>query len=143
MKSLKYLPDVNVLVAITDQNHVHHAKATEWFNTAGLDWGMCAITESGLLRVSANPAVGRLTVGEASTLVGQLMGRRGYRFWPLTRSWGELVTPFTERIYGYKQITDAYLLGLAIRENGVLVSFDKAIRSLAGPKFSGNVLILE
>ena len=143
MKSLKYLPDVNVLVAVTDQNHIHHVKATAWFNTAGLDWGMCAFTESGLLRMSANPAVGRLTVGEASMLVGQLTGRRGYRFWPLTRSWGELVTPFAERIYGYKQITDAYLLGLAIKENGILVSFDKAIRSLAGPKFSGNVLILE
>lgn len=143
MKSPKYLPDVNVLVGITDQNHIHHVTATEWFNTPGLEWGICAFTEAGLLRMSANPAVGRLTVEEASMLVEQLTRRRGCRFWPLTKSWGELVSPFAERIYGHRQIADAFLLGLAIKENGVLVSFDKAIRSLAGPKFSGNVLILE
>ena len=83
------------------------------------------------------------TAVSADTLVEQLARRRGCRFWPLSRGWGELVTPFADRIYGHKQITDAYLLGLAIKENGVLVSFDKRIRTLAGPKFSGNVLILE
>lgn len=143
MSKRKYLLDTNVLVALTDQNHIHHKKAVEWFNTPGLDWGMCAFSEAGLLLASANPAIGRLTVDEASALVGELIRKPGYRFWPFTKCWAELVAPFADRVFGYKQITDAYLLGLAIKENGILVSFDKAMRSFVGPKFSGNVLILE
>jgi len=40
-------------------------------------------------------------------------------------------------------MTDAYLLGLAIKEKGVLVTFDKGIRLMAGVEFSRNVLLLE
>jgi hypothetical protein len=34
------------------------------------------------------------------------------------------------------------LLGLAIKENGVLVTFDRGIKYMAGSEFSQNVLIL-
>jgi predicted nucleic acid-binding protein len=58
-------------------------------------------------------------------------------------SWTSLVAPFAGRLYGHQQITDAYLLGLAIKENGVLVTLDRAFRQMAGPKYSKNVLVLE
>jgi hypothetical protein len=35
------------------------------------------------------------------------------------------------------------LLGLAVKESGVLVTFDKAIKYLAGAIYSQNVLVLE
>jgi len=53
------------------------------------------------------------------------------------------VTPFADRLYGHQQISDAYLLGLAIQEDGVLVTLDKAIKHMAGPKYGKHVLVLE
>ncbi len=61
----------------------------------------------------------------------------------MAASWAELVEPFRERVFGHQQITDSYLLGLAIQEDGVLVTMDKAIRYLAGAKYGKNVLVLE
>jgi hypothetical protein len=42
-------------------------------------------------------------------------------------------TTFRDRIIGHQQITDAYLLGLAIRKKARLVTFDKAIAALLPP----------
>jgi uncharacterized protein len=50
--------------------------------------------------------------------------------WPMPSelSWADLTARFAARIYGHRQITDAFLLGLAIKEDGVLVTFDKDIQ---------------
>ncbi len=143
MSKLRYLLDVNVLIALTEQGHVHHQTVMKWFNTPGLNWGLCAFSEAGLLRVTANSKVGKLSVREATELLTVLESHPGYRYWPITDGWFSLVEPFRERIYGHQQITDAYLLGLAVKENGVLVTLDKAIKYLAGPQYSKNVLVLE
>ncbi len=67
----------------------------------------------------------------------------GYSFWGIDESWITLTAPFAARIFGHQQVTDAYLLGLAIKMDGVLVTFDGAMRRLAGPEFNRNVCILE
>jgi len=72
-----------------------------------------------------------------------LKGYPGYRYWEINESWVTLTAPFAARIFGHQQVTDAYLLGLAIKEKGVLVTFDKGIRRMAGAEFSQNVLLLE
>lgn len=142
MKGPKYLLDVNVLIALTDEDHTHRATVMKWFRTPGLDWGLCAFSEAGFLRVSANPSVGGLTLRDATDILGALARHPGYRFWPITSGWASLVAPFAERVFGHQQITDAYLLGLAVKEDGVLVTLDRAIKSLAGPKYSKNILVL-
>jgi toxin-antitoxin system PIN domain toxin len=138
-----YLLDVNVLIALTEPEHPNHDTVTRWFETPGLDWGLCPFSEAGFLRVSTNPRVGSHTVQEAALVLAELSRRPGYRFWPLTTGWAELGTPFAERIFGHQQITDAYLLGLAVKKNGILVTLDKAIRYLAGPKYGKHILVLE
>jgi hypothetical protein len=143
LSKLKYLLDVNVLIALTEEAHVHHRAATEWFDTPGLNWGLCAFSEAGFLRLTAHSKVGRITVAEASAVLAALTNHRGYRFWPISAGWAALAPPFQERVFGHQQITDAYLLGLAIKENGVLVTTDKAIKFLAGAQYSKNVLVLE
>jgi toxin-antitoxin system PIN domain toxin len=141
---LKYLADVNVLIALTDENHVHHAKAMQWLDGCGPhDWGVCALTGAGLLRLLTNPKVGVLSVGEATDVMAALFDHPGYRFWPISDDWATLAAPFLERVFGHQQITDAYLLGLAIKEGGVLVTMDAAILYLAGTRYSKNVLVLE
>ncbi len=143
MSKPRYLLDVNVLVALAEPTHMHHRGVMRWFNTPGLDWGLCAFTEAGFLRVSTNPKSGAHTVEESAVVLASLATHPGYRFWPISTGWSALAAPFQERVFGHQQIPDAYLLGLAVRENGVLVTLDKAIKYLAGAPYSKNVLVLE
>ena len=141
---MKHLVDVNILVALTDDRHIHHTIVKSWFDSSGSrDWGVCAFTEAGFLRVTSNPKAGMHTVAEATRVLATVAEHPGYRFWPVAEGWISLAAPFVDRIYGHKQITDAYLLGLAVKENGVLVTLDRAIRFLAGPEHSRNLLVLE
>ena len=50
--------------------------------------------------------------------------------------------PFARKIFGHLQINDAYLLGLAIHEKGVLLTRDKGILHLAGSEFTKNEKLL-
>jgi toxin-antitoxin system PIN domain toxin len=139
----KYLLDVNVLIALTEPDHVHHRTVAKWFDSPDLDWGLCAFSEAGFLRFSANPKRGAHPVDEATTVLAELANHPGYRFWPISTGWATLASPFLERVFGHQQITDAYLLGLAVKEKGVLVTMDKGIQFLAGAQYSKNVLLLE
>jgi predicted nucleic acid-binding protein len=38
------------------------------------------------------------------------------------------------RLVGHQQVTDAYLLGLAIHRGGMLATLDRGIEALSGPK---------
>jgi toxin-antitoxin system PIN domain toxin len=139
----KFLLDINVLIALADPHHIHHQLVMRWFGTGGFDWGVCAFTEAGFLRVTTNPKLRMHSVEEASGVLAGLTSYPGYRFWTITSGWTTIVAPFAERVLGHQQITDAYLLGLAIKDNGVLVTLDKAIRYMAGPKYSTHLLVLE
>lgn len=125
------LPDVNFLLALSWKNHIHHHNARNWFaehrNEA---FATCPITESGFVRLSMNPAV----VGEAVSFRSALAALRVYSnhrnhiFWPEDTSFAELTEDFS--IQGHRQTTDAYLLGLAIRRRGRLVTFDRRIEAI-------------
>lgn len=144
MPKPKYLADLNVLVALTDENHMHYAKATQWLDGSGQhDWGVCALTGAGLLRLLTNPKIGALSLEQASDVLASLTNHPGYRFWPIIDDWATLAEPFLERVFGHQQITDAYLLGLAVKEDGVLVTMDRGIRFLAGVRYREHVLVLE
>jgi toxin-antitoxin system PIN domain toxin len=138
-----YLLDVNILIAMTDPEHVHHELVVGWFERSGrYDWGVCVLTETGFVRVAANPRVGLRTVDQAIAMLSRLSEAPGYRYWPMADGWVKLTAPFSERIFGHQQVTDAMLLGLAIQENGVLVTIDKGIAYMAGPEWRRNVLVL-
>jgi toxin-antitoxin system PIN domain toxin len=140
----RHLLDVNVLIALTDPDHAHHALVTRWFDAAGhVEWGVCAFTEAGFVRVTSNSRFGNRTAAGASQLLQLLANRPGYRYWPITDGWISLVEPFRARIVGHQQIGDAFLLGLAIKEDGVLVTLDRAIRTMAGARLGRHVLVLE
>lgn len=143
MSKQRHLLDVNVLIALVEPTHVHHRLVMKWFNTPGLDWGVCAFSESGFLRIATNPKAGSYTVEEATVLLAGLANHPGYRFWPVSAGWSVLSEPFLDRVFGHQQITDAYLLGLAIKEHGILVTMDKAIKFLAGERYRKHLLVLE
>jgi hypothetical protein len=53
-----------------------------------------------------------------------------HRFWPDAIGYAEAAALFNAKILGHRQITDAYLLGLAIHNGGKLATFDKSIVAL-------------
>jgi toxin-antitoxin system PIN domain toxin len=142
----KNLLDLNVLIALTEPGHNHHRNAQNWLNRSGKDdWGICPLTEAGFLRVTTNPAFrpGPRILEQGIAILQVLKGLTGYWYCEIDESWATLTAPFAARIFGHQQVTDAYLLGLAIKNEGVLVTFDKGIQYMAGAEFSRNVLFLE
>lgn len=124
------LLDVNALVALAWDSHVHHATMREWFLANGKDgWATCPVTESGFVRVSSNAKIMPHPVGVESA-IGVLAALRsidGHTFLPDDVSLTDEDLP---RPAGHRQVTDAHLLALARRRNARLVTFDAGIRQL-------------
>ena len=144
----KNLLDLNVIIALTDERHSHHKQAEVWFASSGKkSWGMCPLTEAGFLRVTTNPAFRSdpYSCERAVAILQSLKRTPGYWYCEISEpaSWIQVTAPFAARISGHQQVTDAYLLGLAIREDAALVTFDRGLKYLAGSEFSQNLLVLE
>jgi len=125
------LLDVNALVALAWDSHVHHAAARGWFS-ANRDggWATCAVTESGFVRVSSNPKVlpSFIPVEAARSVLSALREVGGHRFLANDVSLTDADLPV---ITGHRQVTDAQLLTLARRHGIRLVTFDAGIAALA------------
>lgn len=127
------LLDVNVLIALSWSDHVHHASAHAWFAGSDGRWSTCAITQAGFVRVSANPAVlaQPVSVADAVAVLRAAIGRPGHTF--LDDPAGFVDNPLVphDRLVGHRQVTDAHLAAIA-RHHGTTVStLDGAMSTLA------------
>ncbi|GFG76176.1 TA system VapC family ribonuclease toxin [Mycobacterium botniense] len=125
------LLDVNALVALAWDSHIHHVRIREWFAAnASEGWATCPITESGFVRVSTNPKVlaSPITIAEARRVVAALRNLTGHRFLADDVS---MVDDDVPPVAGHRQVTDAHLLTLARRRGVRLVTFDTAVVALA------------
>lgn len=128
--SRRALLDINVLVALFDPDHVHHELAHDWFadhRSAG--WASCPLTENGLIRVLANPRYGspNASLRGIREAVRRFFASDEHEFWPDDVSIADDVLFNVTAMAGHRQITDVYLLGLATRRKGHLVTFDRSI----------------
>lgn len=126
------LLDVNALVALAWDSHVHHAAIRAWFETNGsAGWATCPITESGFVRVSSNPIVlpSAIGVDTARQVLEALRAHPEHRFLADDVSMNDHDVP---AIAGYRQVTDAHLLALARRRGVRLVTFDAKILTIGG-----------
>lgn len=125
------LLDVNVLVALAWDAHVHHAAVWTWFLGGGQDeWQTCPMTETGFVRVSSNPKVlpNAISVTDAVATLAGMRAWRGHSFL------ADDVSPTDDDVptlSGHRQVTDAHLLTLARRAGAQLVTFDRALSTLA------------
>jgi len=145
LSNAHFLLDLNVLIALADPDHHYHQVVQAWFISTGkANWGVCPLTEAGFVRITTNPAYrpSVRTIAQATAILGDFATAPGYHYWTITDKWAALTAPFGDRLTGHQQVTDAYLLGLAIKERGVLVTFDKAVKYLAGTDYSENLLVL-
>lgn len=124
------LLDVNVLVALFDPDHVHHDLAHDWFAAEGArGWATCPLTENGFLRVISNPAYGLdgFRPDAARKSLAVFLDSEHHAFWPDGVSLADTTLFDLSLVAGHRQLTDIYLLGLAVRLNGRLATFDRAI----------------
>ncbi len=141
-----YLLDVNAVLAIHWVHHESHGPALEWFRREGEKaFAFCALTETGFVRLLTNPAImGKAaTMSEAREALAGFASLKGYRYWPIQRTFEEMTDPFRDRLQGYRQVTDACLLGLAIERKGSLATLDRAVRHLAGSDLMQHVTLLD
>jgi toxin-antitoxin system PIN domain toxin len=141
-----FLFDVNVLIALLHQHHVFHKTVKRWFERTGAkQWVTCPLTEASFVRIVSNPRFSEpsLDLSEAQEMLRIVTKLPGHRFWAMDIAFLEAVEPFTERLFGHQQVSDAYLLGMAVKKKGRLVTLDRAIKALAGDEFRDHVLLLE
>lgn len=124
----EYLLDVNVLLALGDPLHVHHEATHEWFASRGREaWATCPMTENAFVRVASHPSYPNRP-GDASTvleLLRRMCTAEGHRFWPDTVSLRDVLEP--DIAMTHSQVTDVFLLCLAIANGGRLATLDRHI----------------
>jgi toxin-antitoxin system PIN domain toxin len=119
--------DVNLLVALCDGDHVHHAAATQWLRAhAVAGWATCPLTENGLLRVMGGPAYpgGPGSPEAVRPLLRRLCAFPGHVFWEDSVSVAAPRVLPSLRGVTAKRLTDVYLLALAVRHGGRLATLD-------------------
>lgn len=124
-----YLLDVNVLIALLDEYHVHAEIARRWFDDYGYNsWSTCPFTEAGAVRILGNKAykVRDLRPLDIINSLEELKSLSNHYFWSADISMGDDIFD-KKMITSHKQITDAYLVALAYKNNGKFVTFDRAI----------------
>lgn len=129
-----YLLDVNVLIALAWPSHVHHGPAHRWFAQARqAGWATCPTTQCGFVRISSNPSIIAEAVSprHAVELLRRMASLSGHRFWPDDLPLADAPAFRGGHVQGHRQITDAYLLGLAARNDGRLATLDARLVTLA------------
>lgn len=125
-----FLLDINLLIALTDPMHIHHAAAHRWFAKAGRRaWATCPITENGFVRIASHPNYPNRPgdVPAVLSIMRRLCEAPGHHFWADDFSISQIVE--RDAIITHAQITDVYLLGLAVRKRGKLATLDQRIRT--------------
>ncbi|MDQ4117433.1 MAG: PIN domain-containing protein [Actinomycetota bacterium] len=136
------LLDVNVLLALLDSDHVDHMRAREWLEAEiGTGWASCPITENGFVRVISQPRYpSPISPTEAAHLLGRAVDTPHHEFWPCDLSLLDEEVVDRTRVHGPRQVTDSYLLALAVRNRGRLVTFDRSVVLSAVPGATADAL---
>lgn len=142
---MRALLDVNVLIALLDSDHASHASALEWFAAnARNGWASCPITQNGCIRVMAHPGYPHaLPVAAIVERLADAAHQPQHAFWPDDASLLDREAIDPARVHGPGQLTDVYLLALAVKHRGRLVTFDKsiALEAVKGAK-KQNLLVI-
>jgi uncharacterized protein len=127
---MRALFDVNVLIALFQPDHVHHQRVHLWWQDhQHLGWASCPITENGFVRILSQPRYPMpQTIAAAIKLLNLAKSGTDHAFWldDVSLLDDSLFNPGAFMQHG--QITDSYLLALAARHGGRLVSLDQNIK---------------
>lgn len=126
---MRALLDVNVLIALLDADHSLHTRATQWFGGhAKGGWASCPITQNGCVRIMSHPGYpNALPVKAVMERLTEASTNKLHAFWPDDISLLDKKVADSTRIHGPRQLTDLYLLALAVRHGGKFVTFDASV----------------
>jgi uncharacterized protein len=127
------LLDVNVLVALLWPEHDFHELVQGWFGKhASNGWATCPITQAGFVRIVSNPSfsIQAVSPSDALRVLDLTLQHPAHQFWPDDMLLSDALTIFGKRLIGHQQVTDAYLLSLAIHKKGRLATVDRSIVEL-------------
>ena len=126
---MRALLDVNVLIALLDADHSLHPSASEWFSSrARAGWASCPITQNGCVRIMSHPGYpNALSVRAVTERLREACASAQHEFWPDDVSLLDAKIVDAARIHGPRQLTDLYLLALAVRHGGQFITFDAAV----------------
>jgi uncharacterized protein len=126
---MRTLFDVNMLLALWDEKHIHHARAHEWWSVQPEQWwASCALTQNGFVRVISQPSYGgSWNAAEGLAVLDAQINLPTHEFWHDEVSLADEGLFDRQHILGPRQITDIYLLGLAVKHAGRLATLDRTI----------------
>jgi uncharacterized protein len=130
----RVLLDVNVLIALLDDAHVFSRRANDWLDAQPRRIATCPIVENGVIRIMSSPAYSathRATPQQIADGLSALAQGLDHAFWPDDVSVLDDTLFDFARLHGHRQITDAYLLALAVRHRGQFASFDESVPASA------------
>ena len=127
---MTFLLDVNVLIALIDPAHVSHDAAHAWFEREGQQsWATCPMTENGVIRIVGHPKYPNTpgSPADVAAILTQLRILPSHVFWPDDISLVGAGHVEPARILTPGQVTDSYLLALAVARQGRLATFDRRL----------------
>ena len=126
---MRSLLDINVIISLLDSGHVMHGAAIHWMERElNHGWATCPITQNGVLRIMSQPAYpNHRPVAQVAERLEEACKHASHVFWPEQISLLKKGLIRWERMLGRRQITDSYLLALAVTHGGRFVSFDQRI----------------
>lgn len=138
------LLDVNVLIALLDAGHLHHATAMRWLGAHVHEgWASCPLTQNGCIRILSQAAYpNRAPAAEVAARLTEATQHPAHEFWPDAVS---LLSPGLmtwNKLLSGRHITDAYLLALAVEHQGVFVTLDQGIPLAAVPRAQASHLVV-
>ncbi len=120
---MKYLLDVNLLIAAIWSTHSNHPKADHW--TKGKELATCPITELGFLRISTHARGLNSDMAGARTLLEDFLSKHSVEFVPSD------LPALKSTAARSEEVTDMYLAELASAKGMKLATLDSAIRHSA------------
>jgi toxin-antitoxin system PIN domain toxin len=128
---MRALLDVNVIIALLDSDHSFHNRAHDWWHkNSTFGWASCPISENGVIRIMSNPGYSpqiRFTPEDLISRLKKFIALTNHEFWPDDLTFRDESIFIANRLHSSRQLTDLYLLALAIKHQGKLATFDTAI----------------
>ena len=127
------LPDVNVLIALLDENHVHHSAASDWFRSnLEQGWATCPLTQNGCIRILSQPRYSNpLSITEVTNGLRAVTDIESHQFISDDVSLLDQGLVNVSSISNHRQLTDIYLLALAVAHGFRFVTLDRGVQLTA------------
>jgi predicted nucleic acid-binding protein len=123
------LLDVNVWIALLDDAHQFSEEANAFIDSPEARIAPSPRVENGVIRIMAMPSYSRgggLPMSLVRQRLQQACASLDHAFWPDDVSLRDDTLVDFSRVQGHQQVTDLYLLALAVRDGGTLAGAVRA-----------------